>query len=219
LDKEVSKRTPAVRVFRAESDGRLLYEGPVRSDGHGNVYPVDERGGAHFDIKLCHARGDVYEVVDDPFRVRRLRAQLSVPLYWPSGAAFKTETFNVGMDVKKCDIDLDSDFVDEVKLCDGRAATVRFPMRVWENADHFRYTHPPVVVDVAAISPSPPAEPVEDTAATDALVDAASAIVSAARSLTAAAQAAAAQRPRTAHARRDEDGTLTVTYDDEDLRL
>jgi hypothetical protein len=64
-------------------------------------------------------------------------------------------------------------------------------------------------------------EPAEDTTATDALTDAATAIDSAARALTDAAVTVAAQRPpkatRKAIARREDDGSFTVTYDDGEL--
>jgi hypothetical protein len=138
-------------------------------------------------------------------------------LCWPDGAPYKTEVFRVDLEVADRDVDWNSDYVAEAKLCDGRKVTVRMPMSAWREKDYIRVARDPIVVDVAAISPpAPPPLParVEDTTATDALTGAASALVRATGSLTAAARIALAQRPRKATATRNDDGSLTVMYDD-----
>jgi hypothetical protein len=208
----MTKSPPRFSV--SEVDGAIFYHGPVGTDGNGNTHPLDERGGAYFEIRLCHAGGTVYEVVDHPWRKRHLHAEIVQPVCWPNGAAYKTETFRLDLDVIDRDVDWSSDYIAEAKLCDGRNVTVRMPMRVFAEKDFVRVTRDPIVVDVAAISPPPPPAPVEDTSATHALTEAASAIDSAARALIDAARAAAAHRPRKATAKREEDGSLTVSYDD-----
>jgi hypothetical protein len=293
----------------AESDGAIIYDGPVGTDGNGRTYPVDERGGAYFEILLRHAAGTAYEVVDHPWRQRHLQADLEVPLHWPDGSPYRTEVLRFALDVVGRDVDWNAYYEGEGRLPDGRKVTVRLPMRVWENKDRVRWAHHPIVVDMAAISPAAPAtdlvpaatasstesapalplyrrvqfydadgqpsgsatvnterrgdkilrhmlvgaesievddldgnphrvdvpgqrrrtahakreddgsltvtydEPAEDTTATDALTDAASAIGSAAKALSAAAGTGAARQPRKAHATRNDDGSLVVTYD------
>jgi hypothetical protein len=210
----MSKPSPSWRLFLSTLDDEtIFYDGPVGTDGAGNTYPVDERGAAYFEIRLCHAGGTVYEVVDHPWRKRHLCAEFVLPLCWPNGNPYKTETFRVDLDVADRDVDWSSDYVAEAKLCDGRKVTVRMPMSAWREKDHVRVTRDPIVVDVAAISPPLPTAPPKDTTTTDALTEAAAAIESAGRALTDAARTAAAQRPRKATATRNDDGSLTVMYD------
>jgi hypothetical protein len=211
----MSKPSPSWRLFLSTLDDEtIFYDGPVGTDGAGNTYPVDERGAAYFEIRLCHAGGTVYEVVDHPWRERHLHAEIVQPVCWPDGAPYKTETFRLDLDVIDRDVDWSADYVAEAKLCDGRKVTVRMPMSAWHEKDYIRVARDPIVVDVAAISPPPPPAPVEDTSGTDALAGAASAIHAAAWALTDAARAAAAPRPRKATAKREEDGSLTVMYED-----
>jgi hypothetical protein len=205
---------PSPRFSVSEVDGAIFYHGPVGTDGAGNTYPVDERGGAYFEIALRHAMGTAYEVVDHPWRKRHLCAEFVLPLCWPNGSPYKTEIFRVESDVANRDVDWDEDLVAERQLSDGRTVTLRLPMRALAEKDHVRVTRDPIVVDVAAISPPPPPAPRKDTTATDALTEATVAIDSAARALQGAARAAAAQRPRKATATRNGDGSLTVMYDD-----
>jgi hypothetical protein len=205
---------PSPRFSVSEVDGAIFYHGPVGTDGAGNTHPVDERGGAYFEIALRHAMGTAYEVIDHPWWKRHLRAEFVLPLCWPNGSPYKTEVFRVERDVADRDVDWDEDLVAERQLSDGRTVTLRMPMRVFAEKDFVRVTRDPIVVDVAAISPPPPPAPVDDTSTTDALTDAASAIDSAARALIDAARTAAAQRPRKAIARREDDGSLSVTYED-----
>ena len=155
-----------------------------------------------------NAMGTAYEVVDHPYRKRHLRAEFVLPVCWPDGAPYKTETFRVDLDVADRDVDWSSDYVAEAKLCDGRNVTLRMPMSAWREKDYIRVARDPIVVDVAAISPPAPPPlpaPKEDTAATSALTNAAAAVDSAARALTASALATPVKRAKFY----DKDGELT----------
>jgi hypothetical protein len=203
------------RFTIAESDGAMFYDGPVGTDGNGNTYPVDERGGAYFEILLRHAVGTAYEVVDHPWRQRHLQADLEVPLHWPDGSPYRTEVLSFALDVAVRDVNWDSYCVGEARLCDGRNVTVRLSMRIWQNKDRVRWAHHPIVVDVAVIAPA--ASATDLVPATEGnLSKVASSMESAARALS---EAAAMSAPRSTPVKRvqfyDKDGepsqSATVT--------
>ena len=52
----MTKSPPRFSV--SEVDGAIFYHGPVGTDGAGNTHPVDERGGAYFEIALRQRDGD-----------------------------------------------------------------------------------------------------------------------------------------------------------------
>jgi hypothetical protein len=148
---KVSK--PRERWTIAESDGAIFWDGPVKHLG-AVAYPVDDDGRVHLDLRLRHAAGTAYELIDYPWRTRHLRAEIRLPVCWPDGSPYKTETFRLDLEVADRDVDWDADYVAQRTLCDGRKVTVRMPMRHWRQKDYLRVTEDPIVVDVAAISPA-----------------------------------------------------------------
>jgi hypothetical protein len=196
-----------------ERTDKIFYRGPAVYRGDSKSAPVDRLGRVHDEIVLVHAAKDAYELVAHPAMKRHYSAEFVVPLYRPDGEPYRTDVFRVDFDAAQRDFDWGGEYIAKSNLSDGRDVTLRLPMRAWAKRDHVRVTHPPAVVDAAAISPPAPALPPPDTSGPDALKGAASAVSSAARALTDAAQTVAAQRPRKATATRGDDGSLTVVYD------
>jgi hypothetical protein len=187
--------------------GKIFYTGPVE-DHVGFALPLDARGRALPNIRLSHAAGKTYELVDHPWRSRNLCAEFVLPVCWPDGSPYKTEVLRIEREVTDREVDWDSDMAAERTLSsDGCAVSLRVPMRAFTEKDHVRVFLDPVVIDVAAISPPPPPAapaPVEDTAATNALSEAAAAVDSAARALAASTLASPVKRAKFY----DKDGTL-----------
>jgi hypothetical protein len=194
----------------AESDGAIFWDGPVKSLG-AVAYPVDDHGRAQLDLRLRHAGGTAYELVDWPSRKRHLRAEIVQPVCWPDGSPYKTEVFRLDLEVADRDVNWNSDYVVERKLCDGRRVTVRMAMSAWREKDHLRVTKDPIVVDVAAIAPPALPAPVQNAATTDALTDAAAAVDSAARALAASALATPVKRAKFYDKNGELEKTVTVT--------